>query len=403
MPNSLNKTPQPHAYRCVCGASVYFQNSVCLNCHSELGYDPALAQVVPLARTDLPGQWALASNTELSRTKTVGVNLGNAKVNSDGSGNSNNNDSPRLYYRCANFSTAAACNWLRPANVVAPGGDDGLCLACSLNRTVPEQSNPHNQMLWDKIETAKRRLVVQLLALGLPVRTKQRSPWQDAERGLAFDFLLDQQAAMPVMTGHAHGVITINAEEADDHYREQARRTMQEPYRTLLGHMRHEVGHYYWDRLVLGTAWIAPFRAWFGDERLDYAAAVQLHYAVGAPADWATRHVSAYASSHPWEDWAETWAHYLHMRDAVATARSFGLDASDVEVEAVPFMSDALYNPTAPGAQEFLDFINGWLRMTRVLNELSRSMGERDFYPFVLPRAAIAKLQLVHEIVKQKL
>ena len=379
MPESLNRSPPPHAYRCVCGAGVYFHNSVCLNCQTDLGYDPDLAQIVPLASTDLPGQWTTATRAPVAK------------------------DAARLYYRCANFSSAAACNWLRPANVVAPGGDDGLCLACSLNRTVPEQSAPHNQILWQHIEVAKRRLVVQLLALGLPVRTLQRSPWQDAQRGLAFDFLLEKQAGMPVMTGHANGVITINAEEADDNFREQARQAMQEPYRTLLGHMRHEIGHYYWDRLVRGTPWIEPFRAWFGDERLDYAQAVQLHYAVGAPPGWAARHVSAYASCHPWEDWAETWAHYLHMRDTVNTARSFGLDASDVEVDILPYTLDALYNPHVPDAQIFVDFVNNWLRMTRVLNELSRSMGERDFYPFTLPRAAIAKLQLVHEVVKQLL
>ena len=379
MPESLNRSPPPHAYRCVCGAGVYFHNSVCLNCQTDLGYDPDLAQIVPLASTDLPGQWTTATRAPVAK------------------------DAARLYYRCANFSSAAACNWLRPANVVAPGGDDGLCLACSLNRTVPEQSAPHNQMLWQHIEVAKRRLVVQLLALGLPVRTLQRSPWQDAQRGLAFDFLLEKQAGMPVMTGHANGVITINAEEADDNFREQARQAMQEPYRTLLGHMRHEIGHYYWDRLVRGTPWIEPFRAWFGDERLDYAQAVQLHYAVGAPPGWAARHVSAYASCHPWEDWAETWAHYLHMRDTVNTARSFGLDASDVEVDILPYTLDALYNPHVPDAQIFVDFVNNWLRMTRVLNELSRSMGERDFYPFTLPRAAIAKLQLVHAVVKQLL
>ncbi len=385
MPDSLNRPPPPHVYRCVCGASVYFHNSVCLNCRTDLGYDPEQAQVLALASTALPGQWAIASGAPSSV------------------GNPHAVGHQRLYYRCANFSTAAACNWLRPANVVAVGGDDGLCLACSLNRTVPEQSQPHNQMLWARIEVAKRRLVTQLLALGLPVRTLQRSPWQDAQRGLAFDFLLEKQAGMPVMTGHANGVITINAEEADDAFREQARQAMQEPYRTVLGHLRHEVGHYYWDRLVLGTKWLEPFRAWFGDERRDYPQSVQLHYAVGPPADWATRHVSAYASSHPWEDWAETWAQYLHMRDTMNTARSFGLDASDVEAGTLHFSIDALYNPYVPGAQVFVDFVNNWLGITRVLNELLRSMGERDLYPFVLPLPAIAKLQLVHEVVKQSL
>ncbi len=367
----MHKPPTPHAYTCVCGASVYFHNSKCLNCGRELGYDPDLAQVVALGMTDLPGQWTQAGPS------TAG----------------------RLYYRCANFHTAAACNWLRPANLVPLGGDDGLCLACSLNRTVLDVSTPHNQMLWGRIEAAKRRLVSQLLALDLPVRTLQRSPWQDSYTGMAFDLLLQEPDGKPVMTGHHAGVITLNAQEADDHYREQSRQAMQEPYRTLLGHMRHEVGHYYWNRLVMCTGWLEPFRAWFGDEQRDYTEALKLHYSVGPPPDWALRHVSAYASSHPWEDWAETWAHYLHMRDTMDTARSFGLNARDVEVDTLPFGQSALYNPHLPGAQDFLDFVNNWMRMTRVLNELSRSMGERDFYPFVLPHAAVAKLQIVHEVV----
>ena len=204
----------------------------------------------------------------------------------------------------------------------------------------------------------------------------------------------------PVMTGHAFGVITLDAQEADDAHREATREALQEPYRTLLGHMRHEVAHYYWDRLVAGTPWIEPFRQLFGDERKDYAQSLQTHYAIGAPFDWAKRHVSAYASSHPWEDWAETWAHYLHMRDGMDTARSFGFEASDIVVDKPPYTLGALWDSTRPGAQAYLDFINNWLNITTVLNELSGSMGERDFYPFVLPAAAVAKLQLVHEVVK---
>ena len=60
----------------------------------------------------------------------------------------------------------------------------------------------------------------------------------------------------------------------------------------------------------------------------SYAAALQAHYAKGGDVGpWAERHVSAYASAHPWEDWAETWAHYLHMMDAVDTALGFGMSA----------------------------------------------------------------------------
>jgi hypothetical protein len=377
MSESLKSQPIRRSYPCVCGSTVFLRNSACLNCHRQLGYEPQRAQVVALHATELNGQWTIESE-----------------------GQGNNLSGARRYHRCANYHSAAACNWLRPVDMQMPGGDDGLCLSCSLNRTIPDQNLPENHRLWQRIEVAKRRLVSQLLALGLPVTTLMRTPWQDAKRGLAFDFLRTMDPMFPVMTGHAFGVITLDAQEADDAHREATREALKEPYRTLLGHMRHEVAHYYWDRLVAGTPWIEPFRQLFGDERKDYAQALQTHYAIGAPFDWAQRHVSAYASSHPWEDWAETWAHYLHMRDGMDTARSFGFEASDIVVDKPPYTLGALWDSTRPGAQAYLDFINNWLSITTVLNELSGSMGERDFYPFVLPAAAVAKLQLVHEVVK---
>jgi hypothetical protein len=202
------------------------------------------------------------------------------------------------------------------------------------------------------------------------------------------------------VTGHANGLITLDIDEADDVRREQLRTSLHEPYRTLLGHLRHEVGHYYWDRLVDNTPWIDAYRELFGDERVDYTAALKKHYEYGPRADWANHHVSSYASVHPWEDWAETWAHYLHMVDTVDTALSFGIDAEEVEIEAEPFKSDALWKPDDAGAQDFLDFLNSWVELTNVLNELSRSMGQPDFYPFVLPRAAVAKLQFIHNVVR---
>jgi hypothetical protein len=190
-------------------------------------------------------------------------------------------------------------------------------------------------------------------------------------------------------------------EEADDAQRETRRLALQEPYRTLLGHLRHETGHYYWQRLVDGSSWLEHFRSVFGDERQDYAAALQAHYANGAPADWATRHVSAYASSHPWEDWAETWAHYLHLRDTLDTARSFGIDGESVELSYERFRPDALGEEAAgdPQAPAFLALVTGWMELTGVLNELSRAMGVGDFYPFVLSAPALRKLYLVHRVV----
>jgi hypothetical protein len=381
MPDSLTRQAVSRSYRCVCGMPVFFGNNACLNCHRQLGYESERAQVVALHATERNDQWTIESEGGASGTG-------------------------KRYQRCTNFHTAAACNWLRPADAHTPTaadgahGDDGTCIACSLNRTIPDQNLADNRIWWQRIELAKRRLLTQLLALKLPVNSLMRSPWQDAQRGLAFDFLRSIDDTQPVITGHGGGIITLDVLEADDATRERHRAALHEPYRTLLGHLRHEVAHYYWDRLVAGTPWLEPFRQLFGDERADYAMALQTHYNIGAPFDWAQRHVSAYASSHPWEDWAETWAHYLHIRDGMDTARSFGLDASNIEIDRPPYTLGALWDSQRPGAQAYLDFINGWLRITAVLNELSASMGERDFYPFVLPAAAVAKLQLVHEIVK---
>jgi hypothetical protein len=301
------------------------------------------------------------------------------------------------FSRCANYQTAAGCNWLRPAGI-ASHHDRGLCIACSLNRMIPDQSSEDNQQLWARIEAAKRRLVSQLLALGLPVRSKLPGVWQDERQGLAFDFLRDWPG-QSVTTGHAHGVITVNALEADDAERERVRTALHEPYRTLLGHLRHEVGHYYWDRLVAQTDWLSAFRQLFGDERQDYSAALERHYALGSPSDWREKHVSEYASSHPWEDWAESWAHYLHLRDALDSAASFGLSADDVEARVQPFGRDALWDSARAGSDAYLQLINDWLRLTSVLNELSDSMGQAPFYPFVFSRSVVAKLQLVHEVI----
>jgi hypothetical protein len=363
------------AYQCVCGSPIFFRNSQCLSCGRTLAYEPVSARMV-----------ALVSHHD---TQGSAGDTWHIEGDKDGS----------AFHRCANYQTAAGCNWLRPAGI-ASHHDRGLCISCSLNRMIPDQSSEENQVLWGRIENAKRRLVSQLLALGLPVRSKLPGVWQDEAQGLAFDFLRDWPD-QPVTTGHAHGVITVNALEADDAVREQTRAALHEPYRTLLGHLRHEVGHYYWDRLVAHTPWLDAFRQLFGDERQDYQTALQRHYAQGAPQNWREQHVSAYASSHPWEDWAESWAHYLHLRDALDSAASFGLTAEDVEWRAQDFTADALWDAKRPGSSAYLKFINDWLRMTSVLNELSDSMGQAPFYPFVLSRTVVAKLQLVHEVITQ--
>jgi hypothetical protein len=201
-----------------------------------------------------------------------------------------------------------------------------------------------------------------------------------------------------VLTGHASGLITINVEEADDAKRAKIKQDLHEPYRTLLGHFRHEVGHYYWDRLVRDTNWLEPFRGLFGDERASYAEALKRNYEQGPPADWANSYISSYATTHPWEDWAETWAHYLHVSDSMGTALGFGLDASDLETKSTPFTVDDLYAPDHPGAARLLLLLNSWIEMIMVINELARSMGQPDFYPFVMSKPVVAKLQFIQMV-----
>lgn len=403
------------AYQCQCGRPVFLGNSECLACHTPLGYVIERLGVVPLAHVPWPAPEATplaeaapapASEPALEAAPEALADDGSPAgdpalalytVFGDGQG--------KQYHRCANFTTAAGCNWMVPApreGDAPASGPQGLapgyCLSCSATRTIPDLSLPGNDQFWRKLERAKRRLMSQLLALGLPVVTRHADP----VGGLAFDFLSNLPGGPHVLTGHEQGVITLNAEEAEDAARERIRAEMREPYRTLLGHFRHEIGHYYWDRLVAPTAWLDDFRALFGDERADYAAALRTHYEQGPPPDWNERYVTSYASSHPWEDWAETWAHYLHMADTADTAMSFGVDATRVELASDLFAPADLWQPEHPEAMKFLDFLNGWVCLTNVLNELSRSMGQPDYYPFVLPRAAVGKLQFVHQVVTQQ-
>ena len=323
-----------------CAEVSYFENSQCVHCQTQLGFDASSAGIVAVES---------------------------------------------LESRCANYADAG-CNWLAEE----PGG---LCLCCSLNRTIPNKGDPEAVAGWQKIEAAKRRLIYELLDLKLPVQSKIQSP-----TGLAFDLLMPQEGA-PVTTGHAGGVITLNVKEADSPFREQLRLSLGEPYRTLLGHLRHEVGHYYWDLLVAPSEdGLARFREVFGDERDSYDEALSRHYSTGAPADWASHCVSAYASMHPWEDWAETWAHYLHMVDAVDTGRAYGVQLRPRVDPSTGADTEKLRLPTASG-DRFDAMMGYWYPLTFALNGLNRSMGHVDWYPFVLSPSAIAKLRFVHEVV----
>lgn len=355
-----------HKYRCQCGRPVFFRNSLCLGCKTPLGYEPDAGELFPLEAGPDANTWKNIRQT--------------------------GKEAP-LWRRCENFDSPAGCNWLVSADEEEP-----LCRSCRLNQTIPNLDDPDNCRWWRLIENAKRLLVAQLLNLGLPVRSKVS---EDPERGVMFDFIRSPEEGPHVLTGHASGLITLNVEEADDSKREKTRHEMHEPYRTLLGHFRHEIGHYYWDRLVADTPWHEKFRELFGDEREDYAAALKRNYEQGPPPDWANRYISSYASVHPWEDWAECWAHYLHVVDSLDTALGFGLRGEDVEAAVEPFTVDDLYDPTAPDAKRVIMLVNSWVQLTMVLNELARSMGQHDYYPFVMTREVLRKLHFIQMIVKE--
>lgn len=342
-----------------CGNELYFDSTSCIGCGKPVGYDPRAAAMYTLV-VDAAGRQS--------------VLIGDA-----------------LLVLCAN-ARHDACNWLVPA-----GEANGLCLSCRHNRTIPDLSLPANLAAWRALELAQRQMFYSLLRWRLPVPTRAEEP----ASGLAFDILADtvtpDGTVERVLTGHHDGLITINIAEADDAVREKMRTDMREPYRTLLGHYRHEIGHYYWDRLVRDRNKTDAFRAVFGDETPDYAAALQRSYAEGPPADWQLNYISAYASAHPWEDFAETWAHYTHIVDSLETARAYGM-AIEQQMGGQKPAAVAFDPYEAPDVEAVLDL---WVPFTLALNSINRSMGQRDFYPFVINPPVVQKLAFIHRLVSR--
>jgi hypothetical protein len=260
-----------------------------------------------------------------------------------------------------------------------------------LTRTRPADSDREGLAEFVDAERAKRRLLFQLDQLGLPVKPRD----EDSGQGLAFDLL--SSTATKVITGHDNGVITLDLAEADEEHRDRLRRQLNEPYRTVLGHFRHEIGHYYWPVLVSDGAALDACRALFGDDRADYGEAVARHYSADdAPdEDWTPNYISRYATMHPYEDWAECFAHYLHILDALQTASSFHLSPRP--------SPDGEIDPTRPhGAATFGAVIDQWLELSYGLNQVNQSMGRPDLYPFVLTPAVIRKLAFIDRVVTQR-
>jgi hypothetical protein len=327
------------AFTCpVCRHLVTFESTDCLHCGTALGFDWDAREIAPLAPA------AGCANRDL-----------------------------------------IACNGASSAG--------RLCPACLLTRTRPGDGDEAGLGQFAAAEAAKRRLVFELLELGLPV-----AGYREREGGLAFDLL--SSTAGPVTTGHAGGVVTLDLAEADPVSRERRRAQLAEPYRTVLGHLRHEIGHYYQPILAPeGSAALERCRALMGDERQDYARAMERHYEDGPPPDWPERFVSAYATMHPWEDWAETFAHYLHIRDVLQTAIAYGITVAGPAVAAAD--AAPLYSYPGAGGGDMRALLGAWLPLTYALNAISRSGGEEDLYPFVLAPAAIEKLAFVDSLVRR--
>jgi hypothetical protein len=325
------------AFTCACGQAVFFDSTHCTQCGSIVGYDPEAGEML-----------AFDSN---------------------------------LHRHCENRINFGVCNWLLAAQDPHP-----LCRSCRITRITPNLCSSENARRWWILESAKRRLLYSLLNFNLPIDADSRHN----HPALAFEFLEDRStnplvAEEYVRTGHATGVITINVSEADDVQREITRSLMNESYRTPLGHCRHESGHYYYDRLVRNTDRYPEFREYFGDADIDYEAALTRYYANPPAPDPEAGYISLYARSHPLEDWAECWAHYLHIHDTLETATASGIISQHDD------------------ETDFDSFIHEWLRLSVILNELNRSMGLADAYPFVFSKAIVNKLRFIHSVVDLKI
>ena len=351
-----------------CASTVYFENVSCGQCGALLGFSPALRRMLAFdPPPPAPAPWAM-------RAGASGQPAGAA----DGS----------LLWPCANRLDHQLCNWMLDA-----GDEQRQCRSCRLTVAIPNLQQPLNLARWHLFEKAKRRLVFTLLTLGLPPEAQAGTA--AGAIGLRFQLLATLPDQPPVMTGHGDGLITLNLAEADDVQREAARVALGEPQRSLLGHLRHEASHYLQQRYVDGRPAQARCREVFGDERIDYTGALARHYAQGAPADWQQHYVSAYASAHPREDWAETCAHYLLVVDAVQTAATWGLRLTG-PTTAQP---QGTNGPEQAPVDELV--LNQWLPVAQFLNAMNRSLGQPDAYPYQMPDAVLAKMGLVQSLLRE--
>ncbi|MBB1275379.1 putative zinc-binding metallopeptidase [Pseudoalteromonas sp. SR43-3] len=375
-------------FKCNCTEQLilFFESSHCLACGRTVGIDDEFDQVEPYEIDEQSGLFYKA-------------------------------EAPDVFYKkCDNNAQYHVCNGMVNLDTFIPVADKAevLCFSCRFNETVPDLSIVEHIPLWKKMETAKRRALYTLKSLSLPLNTTIQEP----ESGLSFDFITDRNVSdhfvSPIIgqdvvfTGHDCGHITINLAEADDVARSQAKIAMGERYRTLLGHFRHELGHYYFDQLIANSPKKhALCKQYFGDDELDYQQALDTHYKQGAPANWHETFISEYATMHPYEDWAETWAHYMHIIDTLETAKNFSITGSTTGNEFELDEADELRLPQSAyyfNSQTPIDAIlDTWMEFSIILNSLNRSMGLADAYPFVLTQAVRTKLSFIHHAIHNRL
>ena len=324
------------AFGCeVCGAELFFENSVCVRCGSAVGYSREHGTLVAVT-ADRP--------------------------------------------ICANLNRCG-CNWIAdPASVL------GLCFSCRLTRTRPADADAVGLAQYWVAEAAKRRLIFGLDELELPIMIS------DGFAGLAFDLLSSTQGK--IITGHLNGIITLDLAESNDSHREALRQSMDEPYRTVLGHFRHEIGHYYCQLLALTPDRRDEFRTLFGDETLSYEEALQRHYASrelassGRASSSArtrpcirsriSRRCSATSCTSPTRCRRRGSSGCCRNRISATTSSRHAGTARKLR-------KSLLERPMAEVVGET------WLPVSKGLNQINRSMGKPDLYPFVLRTAGDRK------------
>ncbi|ESQ94677.1 zinc-binding metallopeptidase family protein [Asticcacaulis benevestitus] len=352
-------------FRCDnCGNSIYFENRSCLKCGLRLGF---VCEEISLHAMQPDANHA-------DRWRRV--------------------DQQQFVYRFCPNAAFDVCNWL-----VRDDSDETFCTACRYNGLVPNAKSREGLRRWRAISDAQRHLFYSFLRWDLPRPSRKEDPIGGLRFDLKDDKINPDGSCQPVLIGHDEGHIVIRTAEADDPTREQQRAMMNEPYRTLLGHFRHETGHFIWNKMVRDAGKTESFRAVFGDESVDYDEALKHHYARGPRPGWGSSYISYYATTHPWEDFAECFAHVLHIIDSLETAHMFGIALAPMSHDFLA--AHANFDPYS--VLDFERIAEVWIPLSLALNTIHHSMGERDLYPFILTPVIKGKLAYVHSLLTRQI